>query len=306
MHKRLLLLWLALLVCLCPIAGNAVVHTVNMSGFSFSPLKTQVSPGDTVKWMNLSGVHTSETLPTAAKVWNSGTMAAGDSFMVVFNAVDFPGPWPYYCLFHQDLGMVDTIFPAPAVPGACCLPNGSCIQATSVDCATQQGVYHGDGVPCTQVDCQALGACCLPTGACVQLTEAECLLNGTFQGVGVTCAQANCTPPRGACCIPGALCQILTAADCANAGGTYQGDNTSCTPDPCTTPQGRLLCSGCGRYAYVHDPEPGGLRGRERLISGGQHDLYARPVCSSEWSLLYCWSRRIDLYNYQPDQLYRT
>ncbi|PWB68410.1 hypothetical protein C3F09_11695 [candidate division GN15 bacterium] len=96
---------------------RATIHTINMSGFSFSPLNTAVHYGDTVRWHNLSGVHTSTSDIGAPKVWTSGTMSSGQDFDVVFVAGDGPGPFSYHCEFHVDLGMVDTIRIAPA---SCC------------------------------------------------------------------------------------------------------------------------------------------------------------------------------------------
>ena len=37
--------------------------------------------------------------------------------------------------------------------GACCLPNGTCGLETSNDCASQGGLFEGDNVPCTNVEC---------------------------------------------------------------------------------------------------------------------------------------------------------
>ena len=106
------------LVATVPLASHATIHTVNMSGFAFSPLNTTVHYGDTVRWHDVSGVHTATSDLSSPKSWNTGTMNAGQDKDVVFVLADGPGPFPYNCIFHVGLGMVDTIRVAPAT---CCV-----------------------------------------------------------------------------------------------------------------------------------------------------------------------------------------
>ncbi len=97
--------------------ASATIHTVNVSNFAFSPLKTVVQPGDTVRWALVSGFHSTTSDPSSPKVWDSGTMSTvGQQYDVVFTAGDGPGPFPYHCEVHA-LTMMDTIFVA-AVPAA--------------------------------------------------------------------------------------------------------------------------------------------------------------------------------------------
>src|SRR5690606_29729532 len=42
-----------------------------------------------------------------------------------------------------------TFAPVGGMTGACCLPDGSCIQTTSAFCASQNGIYRGDNSPCS-------------------------------------------------------------------------------------------------------------------------------------------------------------
>jgi plastocyanin len=104
-------------LCL-PLTVAATIHHINAGpGFVFSPLGTVVSPGDTVRWHDISGNHTSTADATSPKFWDSGLMNPGDSFDVVFTITDGPGPFPYHCTPHVSLGMRDTIWVAPA---SCC------------------------------------------------------------------------------------------------------------------------------------------------------------------------------------------
>ncbi|HEX2838276.1 MAG TPA: DNRLRE domain-containing protein [Phycisphaerales bacterium] len=41
----------------------------------------------------------------------------------------------------------------PSATGACCLPTGSCVQASLAQCNTQGGTYQGDGTLCSMVSC---------------------------------------------------------------------------------------------------------------------------------------------------------
>jgi plastocyanin len=112
------ILGISLIIAICsgtPIWGT--IHTVNMVDFAFTPAKTVVSPGDTVKWVFSSGfAHSSVSDGTSPKAWSSGTLSIpGQSFSLQFTAGDGPGPFPYHCGVHP-FTMKDTIFmnvPAP-------------------------------------------------------------------------------------------------------------------------------------------------------------------------------------------------
>ncbi len=95
-------------------------------------------------------------------------------------------------------------------------------------------------MPCPAIGPVA-GACCLPGGSCQPMLSADCnIAGGTFQGAGVTCAQANCSPPpTGACCMANGTCvDAQTATSCQTAGGIYQGDGSTCANTNCPQPTG--------------------------------------------------------------------
>jgi len=78
----------------------AAVWTVSVGpGFSFSPQTVTIMPGDTVRWVWAEGGHTttSGTSCTPDGRWDSGLLAMGATFEVVFPA---PGSFPYYCIPH--------------------------------------------------------------------------------------------------------------------------------------------------------------------------------------------------------------
>ncbi len=117
--------------------------------------------------------------------------------------------------------------------GACCLPNGMCMEGlTQSLCESQGGFFNGLLVTCATVDCT--GACCLPNGECVgNQTEASCLaLSGFWNGGRSNCAMVDCT---GACCLPNGECLAgQTQATCTTLSGFWNGGRTSCATVDCT------------------------------------------------------------------------
>jgi len=108
-HTIAVLMFAALLLAVTAVA-TATKHIVNVANFSFTPVKTHVSPGDTVRWVWSSGFHTTTSDPTSPKSWNSPTLTGvGQFFDVAFALADGPGPFPYHCSFHPTV-MFDTIF----------------------------------------------------------------------------------------------------------------------------------------------------------------------------------------------------
>lgn len=134
----------------------------------------------------------------------------------------------------------DTDCAPPDPTGACCLLDGSCVQATEHDCLAQGGSYNGDGSNCGGVNCpQPVGSCCLTDGSCVQVTEDECSAQGgTYGGDGSLCQDASCPQPNGACCLVDGTCIEVTEEDCLAAGGSYNGDFSLCSGANCPFPAG--------------------------------------------------------------------
>ncbi|GEM_PF-3374071 len=117
-----------------------------------------------------------------------------------------------------------------AIPGACCLSDGSCSEGLRSDCVSAGGVYQGDGTDCMTSggDC-VIGACCFTDGSCQDnYTAPQCESeSGFFQGSGTMCSTITC-PPTGGCCDIGLACSIQFETVCLNSGGAYLGDGTTC------------------------------------------------------------------------------
>lgn len=127
------------------------------------------------------------------------------------------------------------------IPGACCLPNGTCQVLANSSCAAQGGTFQGEGIQCTGSTCtQNICPCCFPaTGGCVTLTPASCQAAGGVAGpTGQTCTGYVCFP-TGACCLPNGSCiGPVSPAQCSAQGGVFQGNATTCTPGLCPEPMG--------------------------------------------------------------------
>ncbi len=95
------------MMVLCVPSGRATIHEIVVGDYFFTPSNTEVQPGDTVRWIRISGTHTTTSEPSSPKSWDSGLF--GSSFDLVFTESDGPGPFPYYCKIHPTL-MKDTIF----------------------------------------------------------------------------------------------------------------------------------------------------------------------------------------------------
>jgi len=84
----------------------------------FRPRGLLIRPGQAVRWVNrdAGNVHTSTAyhpangkprrIPEGAKSWNSDYLMPNDSFAMVF---DIPGVYDYYCIPHEQAGMVGRI-----------------------------------------------------------------------------------------------------------------------------------------------------------------------------------------------------
>jgi plastocyanin len=123
-----------LVVAICLIVTSqafATVHIVEVGNFAFTPTKTHITHGDTVRWVWASGVHTTTSEADSPKSWNSPTLSgSGQSFQVAFTTADGNGPFPYLCSVHP-LTMKDTIFVTSAaveIDGQSSLPGNFALE----------------------------------------------------------------------------------------------------------------------------------------------------------------------------------
>ena len=82
------------------------------------------------------------------------------------------------------------------LPGACCLPDGSCEATDAYDCDAAGGLWSGTDTYCSYVDCPQPGACCMDDGSCVLLLPADCVAEeGDYAGPDTTCSSIDCSIP---------------------------------------------------------------------------------------------------------------
>jgi len=83
--------------------------TVKMVGTSFEPDRITVQAGTTVTWDNTS--LSTHTVTAEGGAFDSGSdpakwLQSGQTFSFTFTT---PGTYSYYCLPHQQIGMVGTV-----------------------------------------------------------------------------------------------------------------------------------------------------------------------------------------------------
>ncbi len=120
----------------------------------------------------------------------------------------------------------------PQPQGACCLEDtGNCVDSEADVCAEFDGVWHY-GESCGSYVCFPEGACCLLDGSCLDAQSPETCdsAGGTFRGDGTMCDTEDCPAPTSWCCTgDGGDCfNGLEEADCINFGGVWGPAGETC------------------------------------------------------------------------------
>lgn len=86
----------------------AVVHSVVVSNFQFTPASLSVNVGDTIVWTLGSGNHTttSNTIPVGANPWDSPINSSVQSFTYIITVA---GTYDYICTPHVFAGQIVAI-----------------------------------------------------------------------------------------------------------------------------------------------------------------------------------------------------
>jgi len=74
------------------------VKRVKIVNFAFKPATTTIAKGTRVRWTNAG--NTTHTSTSIKGVWDSGSLAPGDTFSRVFRRV---GTFKYHCTIHPTL-----------------------------------------------------------------------------------------------------------------------------------------------------------------------------------------------------------
>jgi hypothetical protein len=134
-------------------------------------------------------------------------------------------------------------------PGACCLPDGSCVGVPAPECDALGGSFLGDETECDPNPCPQLEACCFCLGDdhCEALLAVECQAQGGVpMGAGTDCAPdpCECPPEPGACCMLEGTCEFITRSECGALGGLFQGEGVLCEDVDCLGTHGAACCVG--------------------------------------------------------------
>jgi plastocyanin len=119
-----------LLTVLLPFNGLAIKHVVNVQNYSFSPSNiNNVQIGDTIRWVWVSGVHTttSSSIPAGAASWDSPITSTVTSYEYRVTAA---GSYSYVCTPHAGMGMTGT-FTVVAGATLTVTPNNRNVSATA-------------------------------------------------------------------------------------------------------------------------------------------------------------------------------
>lgn len=77
---------------------------INIANFTFNPGNITVAAGTSITWTNGDGP--SHTTTSDEEGWDSGVLASGDSFELVF---DTPGVFAYHCSIHPSMSATVTV-----------------------------------------------------------------------------------------------------------------------------------------------------------------------------------------------------
>ncbi|NVO19933.1 MAG: T9SS type A sorting domain-containing protein [Bacteroidetes bacterium] len=122
---------LLIVACLSLSTSFATKHVIDVQNYSFSPASiTDVVVGDTMRWVWVSGSHTttSTTIPASAATWDHPINSSNTSFEY---KVTVAGTYNYKCTPHAAMGMVGSFIATGATPTLTVLPANRNVPATA-------------------------------------------------------------------------------------------------------------------------------------------------------------------------------
>ncbi|MCH7813574.1 MAG: hypothetical protein IID40_06090, partial [Planctomycetes bacterium] len=168
--------------------------------------------------------------------------------------------------------------PCDPTPGACCLPDATCVVTSEADCNDQDGNYQGDGT-----DCQPTGACCLADNTCVTTTQACCnkVDGAEYKGDDKACQPNQCCdvePSIGSCvCLNDDDDNNNGSADLSDPPGTANEDDLVAL----STGNG---CDGAGwKWKLTFPGKVKVWRNNNRTMPVNNGQLYDLPVPGTLW-----------------------
>lgn len=98
---------LTLAAVLSATAPRAVIHQVELTDTAIAPDSVTLAPGDSVRWLVISGSHQLHSDTDSFKSWDSGLLdSSGETFVLPIHYDDGSGPFLYLCLFDTHRGEI--------------------------------------------------------------------------------------------------------------------------------------------------------------------------------------------------------
>ena len=88
-------------------SAQGTVHPVELNDTAMAPSTVEVIPGDTIRWLVVSGSHQLHSDTDSFKSWDSGPLSSpGQTFELPIVFGDGPGPFLYLCLWDGHRGVI--------------------------------------------------------------------------------------------------------------------------------------------------------------------------------------------------------
>jgi FtsP/CotA-like multicopper oxidase with cupredoxin domain len=161
--KHIFLLFVAGLLSASGVSAATVTVYVFNTEFSINPpgqpvvTNATIFEGDYILWQHVQGSHTTTSVMGSPEQWNENINSSNPTYLRQFNTA---GVYWYYCIPHATdnmdgtaTGMVGTVTVLSASVGACCMPNGMCMNLSAPDCQSAGGSFAGTGTTCATTAC---------------------------------------------------------------------------------------------------------------------------------------------------------
>lgn len=272
-------LFLAILSAFC-FNGFSATQIITVNSNFFSPTSFNILLGDTVKWIWVSGQHTttSTTIPAGANTWNQNINSGSTTFIYVPNKV---GTYNYHCSIHTSMIASFTVgCPTPIVtitnPVPILICAGATANLTSIanggspftyqwQASTSGGSSWSNLNGATNSNYGAAGS----SGTSVQyrvIVTNSCQNTGISQSVAVTIQTISIgiTPNQSSVCPGSCLTLVAASTNGGTLAGTYSwspstGLNVStgatviaCPPNGTTYTVTFVSSIGCSGSAYSY------------------------------------------------------
>jgi plastocyanin len=234
--------------------AKATIHTVQSGNFFFNPNSLNVTVGDTIKWVNTAGSHTttSSNIPSGAATWDANLNSSTPTFLY---KVTVAGTYDYVCTPHISMGMVGSFTASNPTNTLAVTPGNQNVGAASGNTSFNVASNTSWSASCSSSWCS-----CTPSGTGNGVITATYSANtSTLQRVAtitvsasgvasqnVTVTQAGAAPTLT---VSPSSQSVTTAAGTvsftvsSNTSWTASSDQTWCTVTPSGSGNGTIVAT---------------------------------------------------------------